>query len=168
MKFDVVIDVGANVGQFAVVAASYNPRAASYSFEPISGCFTRLAGLKASYPNLTAFNYGLRSETAETEINLSGSLGSSSLLPITDTQAKAYPGTAKVGVESISVRRLDDLFSSFEASGRTLLKIDTQGYELEVLKGAVETLKMVAWFTWRRALSRCTEANPSPPILSLG
>ena len=69
--------------------------------------------------------------------------GSSSILDFTDLQLETYPGVTVVGKEKIRVDRLDAVATPEMTQGRTLLKMDVQGFELEVLKGAVATLENV-------------------------
>jgi hypothetical protein len=83
----------------------------------------------------------LGEEAGETEIHLSRSADCSSLLPVGEAQTKLFPSTDEIGSLTIPVKRLDDFKSEWEGNSRILLKIDVQGFELSVLKGAVETLK---------------------------
>jgi FkbM family methyltransferase len=142
-RFDTVIDVGANIGQFAVTAHCANPEARVYCFEPLAGCVERLRALAQDYPRLSIHDHGLGSQAAEFEINVASNLGSSSILDFTDLQLETYPGVTVVGKETIRVERLDDVASPDMTAGRALLKMDVQGYELEVLKGATATLEQV-------------------------
>lgn len=142
-RFDTVIDVGANIGQFAVTAATANPQARVFCFEPMAGCVERLRGLAQDYPRLEIHGYGLGSAPAEFEINVASNSGSSSILDFTDLQLETYPGVTVVGKESIRVDTLDAVATPDMTRGRTLLKMDVQGFELEVLKGAVKTLEQI-------------------------
>jgi FkbM family methyltransferase len=142
-RFDTVIDVGANIGQFAVTAHCANPQTRVFCFEPLAGCVERLRALAKDYPRLTIFDHGLGSQAAEFEINVASNLGSSSILDFTDLQLETYPGVTVVGKETIRVDTLDAVATSEMTQGRTLLKMDVQGFELEVLKGAVSTLEQV-------------------------
>lgn len=142
-KFDTIIDVGANVGQFAIVASVFNSQSKIYSFEPINSCFEQIERIKQSYRNIYPMNFGLGSENSETEINLSGSLGSSSFLEISDAQERIFPGTKKVGVQIATIKKLDDIFPELSTQGLVLLKVDVQGFELEVLKGSERALEQI-------------------------
>ncbi len=141
--FDTVLDVGANIGQFAVTAHCANPCARVYCFEPLAGCVERLRALAQDYPRLTVFDHGLGSEAARFEINVASNLGSSSILEFTDLQFESYPDVSVTGKESIRVETLDTVATAEMTQGRTLLKMDVQGFELEVLKGAVATLDAI-------------------------
>jgi hypothetical protein len=67
------------------------------------------------------------------------------LLPIGEAQKKLFRGTDEVGTLKIPVKRLDDFKPEWEKHSRILLKIDVQGFELSVLKGATETLSKCAF-----------------------
>jgi FkbM family methyltransferase len=142
-RFDTVIDVGANIGQFAVTAHCANPQARVFCFEPMAGCVERLRGLAQDYSRLEIHDYGLGSEASEFEINVASNSGSSSILDFTDLQLETYPGVTVIGKEAIRVDTLDAVATPEMTRGRTLLKMDVQGFELEVLKGAVATLGQI-------------------------
>lgn len=142
-RFDTVIDVGANIGQFAVTAHCANPQARIYCFEPLAGCVERLRALAQDYPRITVFDHGLGAQAAQFEINVASNLGSSSILDFTDLQLETYPGVSVVGKETIRVDTLDAVATPAMTEGRTLLKMDVQGFELEVLKGAAATLERI-------------------------
>ncbi len=142
-QFDTVIDVGANIGQFAVTAHCANPKARVFCFEPLGGCVVRLRGLAQDYPRLVIYDHGLGAQAAEFDINVASNLGSSSILDFTDLQLETYPGVTVVGKETIRVEALDTIATPEMTQGRTLLKMDVQGFELEVLKGAVATLENI-------------------------
>jgi len=68
---------------------------------------------------------------------------SSSLLPITDRYTTAFPGTEEDTGISVPVTRLDDVLAEPAPARPCLLKIDVQGYELEVLRGGTRVLQGV-------------------------
>jgi FkbM family methyltransferase len=125
-----VYDVGAHRGQFAVFARARWPRAEIISFEPIE-----LEARRISYvaPGVSVKNVALGAERCKAELHLSRASDSSSLFPI-GRQAEVFPGTEEAGLLDVQVERLD----SHMQAGRqpSLLKIDVQGSELDVLKGA--------------------------------
>ncbi|MBM3596462.1 MAG: FkbM family methyltransferase, partial [Alphaproteobacteria bacterium] len=100
-RFDTVIDVDANIGQFAVTAHCVNPQARVFCFEPMAGYVERLRGLAQDYPRLEIHDYGLGSEASEFEIDVASNSGSSSVLDFTDLQLETYPGVTVIGKEAI-------------------------------------------------------------------
>lgn len=141
--FDTILDVGANVGQFAIVAAALAPGARIHSFEPIGSCYERLEAIGRAYPAITPHNYALGASSGMTEINVSAYVGSSSILAFAEAQERIYPGTSVARREQIQVHTLAEIADALPVEGRTLLKLDVQGFELEVLKGAEPVLSRV-------------------------
>ena len=74
--------------------------------------------------------------TGETEINISADSFSSSILPMLDSHLSAAPSSAYLHKEKVSIRRLDDVLPLPAFPAKALLKLDVQGYELQVLTGA--------------------------------
>jgi len=138
-----IFDVGANQGQFATHIRKYFPHTDIYSFEPIDACFYSLQQHFQSDPNFKAFQYAVGDENVETTFHLNESSPSSSLLKIQPAHYENYPGTQKTVEQKVSVRSLDSLFPNWPAERKILLKIDVQGYEYQVLKGAVQLLPHV-------------------------
>ena len=136
-----VIDVGANKGQFSAFAA-VNWRASELiAFEPLPAprtTYTALLGRRA-----TMFPYAAGAAEATAEIRVASRDDSSSLLPLGSRQKTLFH-MDEVGVETVVVRPLDDCLDGEALKSPVLLKIDVQGFELEVLKGAVRILKNVS------------------------
>lgn len=134
-----VLDVGTSRGQFAVFARSRWPHARIIGFEPLpepAAAARRVLGGDAAVHQVA-----LGRQAGRATINVSGHDDSSSLLDI-GRQAEEFAGTAAVGTLEVDVRRLAD-FIEPGLPGPVLLKIDAQGYELEVLAGAGDGLRQV-------------------------
>ena len=131
-EFATVIDVGANKGQFAVFAANRWPHARLVCFEPLPGPRAKLERVAPGRAEI--HDCALGSSAGEGEMHLASRADSSSLLPLGARQ-KAIFGMKETGVLRVPVRRLDTCLSP-PLRRPALLKIDVQGFELEVLKGA--------------------------------
>ncbi len=135
-----VLDVGGNRGQFALVALERFPSASVHSFEPLPRAFSRLEAIAAAEPRLRVHRFAVGTASATATFHVSGRADSSSLLPITERQIAFAPGSSERGRIEVEVRRLDEMAGT--ALLRPLVvKIDVQGGELEVLKGATRTLE---------------------------
>jgi FkbM family methyltransferase len=136
---DLVFDVGANKGQFGnnLLGAGY--RGKLISFEPLSDAHSQLRSAAKSYPQWSvAPRAAAGSKAGEVSINISANSQSSSMLNITAQALEGAPKAKFVATETVPVVTLD---SYDQPDATTFIKIDTQGYELEVLKGATELLK---------------------------
>lgn len=89
---------------------------------------------------------GLGAEDGEAELSLSANSVSSSVLPIMDSHVEAEPESRYRGAEKIAIRTLDSVVADWGTRGSRIgLKLDVQGFEAEVLRGAENTLPHV-WF----------------------
>jgi FkbM family methyltransferase len=138
---DLVLDVGANTGQFGEALREKGYRRRIVSFEPIPAVFQALATKAMADGDWTVNNFALGAAAEQATINVSEASVFSSILP-SRTAAAGFNDTAAVTrTETIEVRRLDDVFPAL--SGNVLLKIDTQGYERQVLEGGARSLAKV-------------------------
>ena len=153
-----VIDVGANVGQFATLAMAAFPAAQIHSFEPLPSVYQQLRAFAAEKGNgrVRAYNLALGEREgvvpmrAKTEWNLS-----SSLLKSTDTMHERWPNTRDETMIDVTLTTLDAFIAKEGLSLPDLLvKLDVQGYEAQVLRGATATL--------RRARAVVLEVNIDP------
>lgn len=142
-RVDVVLDVGANVGQYGLRLREWGFTGRIVSFEPQREQFDRLAALAARDGNWDCFRLALGPDDAEAELTVTGRSEMSSLLSVLDDVAES-PDWRPVGTEVVPTRRLDSFAAEVLQDGeRAFLKLDVQGYELEVLRGAAETLRRV-------------------------
>jgi FkbM family methyltransferase len=141
LNFDLILDVGANKGQFANLCRSLGYKGEILSFEPSSAAHGQLLLAAAADPSWTvADRIALGAVTGEAEINISADSFCSSILPMLDSHLSAAPHSVYLNKEKIPLRRLDDVLSPTASSSRIFLKLDVQGFELQVLSGAPETL----------------------------
>ena len=142
---DLVIDIGANEGQFAdeLRVGGYSGRI--ISFEPLTVAHRQL--LQESNSDSAWHVHprcALGDRIGEIELNISGNSVSSSILPMLTSHSSAAPESAYLGHESASLITLDSVAPSYLKGAQSpFLKIDTQGYEWHVLDGALATLPKV-------------------------
>lgn len=130
-----VIDIGANVGQFSLVARRCLPRAGIFAFEPLAAACGRFRSVFRDDPNVQLFNAAVGPESGRREMHVSRLADSSSLLSIGPRQSAIFPGTEESHLEWVRVGWLHEFLDPSRISERSLLKIDVQGYELAALKG---------------------------------
>lgn len=132
-----VLDVGANIGQFATALRSSGYRGTIVSCEPLTDAFAHLRRRAAHDPGWVVRQTAVGSEVGSAEINISANSYSSSLLEMTDAHTSAAPGSHTVAAETVPLTTIEELVRELDLDpARTLLKIDTQGYEPQVLDGA--------------------------------
>lgn len=139
MQFDIdcVLDVGANIGQTGIELRSLGYRGHIASFEPQSKECEILRRVAAKDHSWSVFQFGLGNESGLKTLNISGRGPSSSFLDLSDEALSSNPDLQYVDSEQVGTRRLDDVFDQVtKGCNRVYLKIDTQGFESEVLEGA--------------------------------
>ena len=135
---DVILDVGANTGQFAQGLRASGYHGHIISFEPLTEAYAGLMAAAAADP---LWDVAERCAIGESdnwaEINIAGNSYSSSLLPMLDLHREAAPQSAYQGTEPCRVITLNSYIERTFSDPTTLfgLKIDTQGYEAHVLAG---------------------------------
>jgi FkbM family methyltransferase len=135
-----VVDIGANRGQFAVAAREYLPSATIHSIEPLTEAVRILETLFAGDKNFSLHVCAVGNERQSGTMHVSHRDHSSSLLPISDELVSLFPFTAEREIRQVLVLPLGDIINPAEIQSPALLKIDVQGYELDVLKGCVGIL----------------------------
>jgi FkbM family methyltransferase len=145
LGFTVVVDIGANVGQYAEsvrILCGYRGRI--ISFEPTMTAFQELAMRSERDPLWHVERLAFGNIDGDLAMNVSKLTALNSALDRTEF-LKQNPGSEVVGVEQVPVRRLDSVLSTFCDPDRDkiFLKIDTQGYESTILDGAEQSLKKI-------------------------
>lgn len=139
---DLVLDIGANTGQFAQALRTAGYKGRLVSFEPLSTAHTKL--LRASRDDArweVAPRAAIGDHEGEVEMHIAGNSVSSSALAMLDSHAKAAPASVYIGNERVQLSRLDAMARAYlQTESTPFIKIDTQGYEDRVLDGAAELL----------------------------
>lgn len=139
---DLVLDVGANVGQFArkLIEVGWNGRIVS--FEPLSEPYATLQTASAPYPQWEiAERCCIGDHNGEMDINISENSIASSVLPLADCMDEYSPDARYRSKESAPMYTLDVAVEKLLLEERRpFLKVDVQGYEEQVLAGGSRTL----------------------------
>lgn len=136
-----IVDVGANEGQYGANLRELGWTRQIVSFEPQKDAHAVLHSRALDDPLwFVPPAMALGSEDGRASINISQNSLSSSLLPIEQRSVSVIESTRYVTAESIVVRKLDDVIPK-DCLGPFAVKIDTQGFEMEVLKGGGQTLQ---------------------------
>lgn len=140
-KIDVVIDVGANVGQFGESLRAEGYRGRIVSFEPIGAEFEVLSKKAAADSNWEAHRCALGAAAGTARLHVSKLSVYSSILGLAETAQLHDERVTTDHIEDVPVRTLDEIAAGLD--GRIFLKVDTQGYERQVLEGGSTTLRKV-------------------------
>lgn len=139
---DLVIDVGANRGQYAAALRAAGWRGRIVSFEPLSEPYAQLAMASEQDAAWECRRVALGRRRGGTRLNVSEDSRNSSVLTVGARHLRTVPDSRIVSVESVTMDRLDAIWPEVvRGARRPYLKMDTQGYELEVLHGAVRVLE---------------------------
>jgi FkbM family methyltransferase len=150
-----LVDVGANVGQYATAARRAGYQHDIISVEPTSATFAELAARSANDPLWRVCKVALGASEGHLTMNLSEGSIFNSALEVADYAVGASPNARVVGTEIVPLCTLDSLLESQGATTASLaVKIDVQGFERDVLEGAEEAL--------RRARIVELELSPTP------
>lgn len=143
-QINLVLDVGANQGQYATRLRQEGYRGAIVSFEPLDDAFPLLQAKVNSDSKWQAVQLALGDADSDTVIHVAAGNVNSSLLQATEHFQNINNTARAVREQTIRVRRLDSVANEFAPRNANIfLKIDTQGYEAHVLRGAVKTLERV-------------------------
>jgi FkbM family methyltransferase len=145
LEISLVLDVGANSGQYARSIRKDGYRKRIISFEPLSTAHLSLTQNSEADELWSVFKRtALGSSMAILNLNVSGNSYSSSIKGMLPSHKIAAPESEFIGIELCEVITLDSIFSQLVADNDSIfLKIDTQGYEKEVLKGAEKSLGFI-------------------------
>jgi FkbM family methyltransferase len=138
-----VLDVGANVGQFAVAAAKLFPGVTVHSFEPLPSCLDRLRRNVARLPNVVVYPLAVGDHNGEVTMHLNSYDLSSSALRLGAVHKRAFPGGKEIGEIQAPLNRLDSIINGVDLQTPVLLKVDVQGLEPQVIHGAEALLSQV-------------------------
>ena len=139
---DLVLDVGANEGQYGGYLRSIGYQGQIVSFEPLDAAF-KILEQKANADKLWSCRHiALGNISGESVINVSGNSQSSSILNIKGAHLDAAPEADFLTNQKIMVEKLDDIYNDITAGKpNVMLKLDVQGFEKFVLEGAKKSLK---------------------------
>jgi FkbM family methyltransferase len=142
---ELLLDVGANIGQYAMSTRLEGYRGTIVSFEPLPDAYETLTDNSRKDTLWTVHpRCAVGSKPGVAEINISKDSYASSLLPILQTHIAAAPNSVFIGKAKTDVITLDSVFDSYRKNAeKTFLKIDTQGFEAEVLEGLSKNIQNI-------------------------
>ena len=142
---NLIFDVGANAGQFGVLLREIGFDGKIISFEPLSDAREILLNISKNDPLWQiALQTAIGEENGEIEIQIAGNSQSSSVLDMLDTHVRAAPDSKYIGKEKVALRTLDSIAPDYmDSNSIAFIKIDTQGYETQVMNGAKKLMSQI-------------------------
>ena len=140
-----VVDIGANRGQFALVARQCQPQARVISFEPLPAATVTFRAVFAGDDLVTLHETAIGPTPGDATLHISRRDDSSSLLPITSTQVALFHGTAEADTTTVRIAPLREFVPASDIRPPAFLKLDVQGFELEALRGCEDLLDRFAY-----------------------
>ena len=129
-------------------------------FEPLGSEADIYWQIFANTPTHSLHRVALGAAEGSAAIHVSAARDNSSLLPIGERQNEVFPGTHEVSTGIVEVRTLDDFIGELRSGDPALLKIDVQGAELDVLRGATESLRLFRWIYLEMSFVELYEDQP--------
>jgi FkbM family methyltransferase len=141
-NIDLVLDIGANEGQFASAIRYFGYQEKILSFEPLLSAHSKMLSLSKRDTMWEVYQRcAIGDYDGDVEINVSNYSVSSSILKISQLHLNAEPRSQTIGKEKVNICRIDSIASPYlECSQNPFLKIDTQGFEWQVLNGCENSL----------------------------
>jgi FkbM family methyltransferase len=145
LGIDLVADVGANDGGYVRSLRGAGFTGEVISFEPLADAHARLSSAAAGASAWHVMpRMALGDHDHVSSINIAGNSTSSSILPMQSLHSEAAPTSQYVGSQSVEVKRLDGLTEPRLVRAQAIhLKVDTQGYEMQVLLGSTGILPRI-------------------------
>jgi FkbM family methyltransferase len=164
-SIDCVLDVGANAGQYGSSLRKLGYAGWIVSFEPVLAVFEKLVECSIDDQKWICYNVALGDKAQSKTINVYSSTMFSSFLEANDYSKGIWKSLNNVLPEQVNVVRLDDLFVSIqEKTGcqHFYLKLDTQGYDLNVFQGSFNSLDSIDAMQTELSLIHVYEGMLSP------
>ena len=160
-NIDCVVDVGANEGQTgkALIRGGFKGRIVS--FEPVAAAHRDLERAASRAPQwIVAPPMALGERNGDIAVNVSLTHNWSSIKRVHEDTVRLKPKARVVAREQVPLRRLDAVLDEFVApTERLFVKIDTQGYEGEILRGAAGIVDRIQGFQLELCLTRLYEGE---------
>lgn len=157
----VCLDVGANVGSYTRSLLKNTECAHVFAFEPLPAAFAVLSGMAGEFPGrLTCVNKGVSAACGKLDIHFEESASSHASF---SEDVKKIPYVRNASSLEVDVTTLDAFFADHPfASEIDFMKIDTEGFESEVLAGAAVLLDrfkpkfIQIEFNWHQLFRKCS------------
>ena len=137
-KDSIVIDAGANIGVFSIFASGLTPKGHIFAFEPVYKTYEVLLKNIKDYRNIIPVQSALGNRTGRAKIFIHSDLsGPNFLLDSEKADSRQLLGD----IEEINLLTIDKFTEDNKLPRVDFIKIDAEGYEKQIIEGALETIK---------------------------
>lgn len=161
-KINLILDVGAHQGEFGKLLHREGYKGEIHSFEPVSQSFNKLSEASHSDPNWFVYKNAIGDVREQKKISISSASNLSSFLNLNDFGKDAF-NERMTKEEIVEVDTIDNFLNSHIKNinqKRIFLKMDTQGYDLNVFKGALKNIKHIICMLSELAIIPCYSEMP--------
>lgn len=135
----IAIDAGANIGVFSIFASLLSPKGRIFAFEPVKNTYNLLKINVSKFPQVVVFNQGLGDEEKTQEILTSSkNVGMNAMM---DSELASKNKRYFDGIEKVEITTIDSIVKKENIPRVDFIKIDTEGYEAQILEGARGTIQ---------------------------
>lgn len=160
VKPESLCDIGANAGNWSYVMHQMSPHLKHVVFfEPQKKMQDKLNSLELAGVEKVIYPYGLGEE--ERHLTIKGGTASASFLDVGPTQLHYFPGSVVNVSEEVEIKVLDQIYSQDKLPFPDVIKLDVQGYELNVLKGAINVLSKTKYLVVELSFREFYTGQPS-------
>lgn len=140
--FETVLDIGANIGEYTSIFHLIFPKARIIAFEPLPDCFDKIKLRIKNNSLIEVYNLGLGSKNGKLTFNRSSWSPSSSFREMGDLHKECFPYSDGGEDVEVEVLTLDNVLADdADNLGKTLIKMDVQGFEDEVIRGGIKVFQ---------------------------
>jgi FkbM family methyltransferase len=156
----VIYDIGAAKGIVSSCLAKLPNVISIESFEPIPEVYNSLIIEMQRYSNVRCHNVALGNSEGLLPMYINSKSDSSSLLKIENLHNKEFPGTDIQSQINIPVVRLDEYVKQYKLPLPNIVKIDVQGYEMNVLEGGIDTISQSKYCVLEMSFKPLYQGSP--------
>jgi FkbM family methyltransferase len=158
--FNTIFDIGANEGQFTLAAAHRFPMAQIYAFEPVPDTFQALVDNVRGHGQVHLNNCAIGNTKGRIKFYRNNYTQVSSALPIHNENNHPNYDQSDTRQIEVDIHPLDEVTANLKLRSPALLKIDAQGYEKEILRGAQTFLRGVDYILFEASFVHLYDQQP--------
>ncbi|AFY81364.1 FkbM family methyltransferase [Oscillatoria acuminata] len=136
-SIDIIFDIGANIGQTSIKLAKKFPNSEIHCFEPVQKTFEELEANVKPYKNIHPYCLGFGKKKEKKEIYIYSKSVLASCIP----KSPVISSRKSCAVATLELETIDDYCHKHQISSIDLLKVDTEGFDFEVIQGAQELIE---------------------------